>query len=68
MIARVTFHNAGKIYECEAGDLSLKPGDRVVVAADRGETLARVVCLGAHNGREGRARPGRSSAWRAPPT
>ncbi|MEK6815081.1 MAG: regulatory iron-sulfur-containing complex subunit RicT [Nitrospirota bacterium] len=53
MIARVTFHNAGKIYECEAGDLSLKPGDRVVVAADRGETLARVVCLGAHNGEGG---------------
>ncbi|BDV42568.1 hypothetical protein GURASL_14910 [Geotalea uraniireducens] len=42
-IVKVQFHIAGKLYDFGAGDLELKPGDRVIVETERGRSLATVV-------------------------
>ncbi len=42
-IASVVFRGGGKVYQFEAGDLALAPGDRVVVETTRGADLGRLV-------------------------
>lgn len=42
-IVKIQFHTAGKLYDFGAGDLELKPGDRVIVETDRGRSIATVV-------------------------
>jgi len=42
-IASVVFRGGGKVYQFEAGDLEVAPGDRVVVETTRGADLGRLV-------------------------
>ncbi|WP_246525679.1 PSP1 domain-containing protein [Geomobilimonas luticola] len=42
-IAKIQFNTAGKLYDFNAGNLDLKPGDRVIVETERGKSLATVV-------------------------
>jgi len=42
-IVKVQFHTAGKLYDFNAGNLELKPGDRVIVETERGRSIATVV-------------------------
>lgn len=42
-VVAIQFNPAGKIYDFNAGELSLKPGDRVVVDTERGASLGMVV-------------------------
>ena len=42
-VVSIQFHPAGKMYEFNAGDLELQPGDRVVVETERGLGLGKVV-------------------------
>jgi cell fate regulator YaaT (PSP1 superfamily) len=42
-IARVVFRGGGKVYEFDAGELELAPGDRVIVDTTRGADFGRVV-------------------------
>ncbi len=42
-VVAVQFNQAGKMYDFDAGDLTLQPGDRVVVDTDRGAGLGTVV-------------------------
>jgi cell fate regulator YaaT (PSP1 superfamily) len=42
-IASVVFRGGGKVYQFDAGDLDVAPGDRVVVETTRGADLGRLV-------------------------
>ncbi|GFE58157.1 stage 0 sporulation family protein [Geobacter sp. AOG1] len=42
-IAKIQFYTAGKLYDFNAGNLDLKPGDRVIVETERGKSIATVV-------------------------
>ncbi len=42
-VVSIQFHPAGKLYDFNAGDLELQPGDRVVVETERGLGLGKVV-------------------------
>ena len=42
-VVAIQFHTAGKMYDFNAGDLDLQPGNRVVVDTDRGAGLGTVV-------------------------
>lgn len=42
-VVSIQFHPAGKMYDFNAGDLELQPGDRVVVETERGLGLGKVV-------------------------
>ena len=42
-VVSIQFHLAGKLYDFNAGDLELQPGDRVVVETERGLGLGKVV-------------------------
>jgi cell fate regulator YaaT (PSP1 superfamily) len=42
-VVKLQFHTAGKLYDFDAGDLGLSPGDRVIVETERGRSLATVV-------------------------
>jgi cell fate regulator YaaT (PSP1 superfamily) len=42
-IASVVFRGGGKVYQFEAGDLEVAPGDRVVVETTRGADLGKLV-------------------------
>lgn len=42
-VVAIQFSHAGKLYDFNAGDLDLKPGDRVVVDTERGAGLGTVV-------------------------
>ncbi len=42
-IAKIQFNTAGKLYDFNAGNLALKPGDRVIVETERGKSIATVV-------------------------
>ncbi len=42
-IVKVQFNTAGKLYDFNAANLDLKPGDRVIVETDRGRSIATVV-------------------------
>jgi cell fate regulator YaaT (PSP1 superfamily) len=42
-IVKIQFHTAGKLYDFNAGQLELKPGDKVVVETERGRSIATVV-------------------------
>lgn len=42
-VVAIQFNHAGKMYDFNAGDLILKPGDRVVVDTERGAGLGTVV-------------------------
>lgn len=42
-IVKVQFQQAGKLYDFNAGDLVLQPGDRVIVETERGKSIATVV-------------------------
>lgn len=44
-VVAIQFNHAGKMYDFNAGDLELKPGDRVVVDTERGAGLGTVVSL-----------------------
>jgi len=41
-IVKVQFHTAEKLYDFNAADLDLAPGDRVIVETDRGRSMALV--------------------------
>jgi len=41
-VVRVSFRQAGRLYQFDAGDLDLSPGDRVVVETSRGRELGTV--------------------------
>lgn len=41
-VVRVSFRQAGRLYQFDAGDLDLSPGDRVVVETSRGRELGMV--------------------------
>lgn len=42
-VVAIQFNHAGKIYDFNAGEMDLKPGDRVVVDTERGAGLGMVV-------------------------
>lgn len=42
-IVKAQFHTAGKLYDFGAGELDLKPGDKIVVETERGRSIATVV-------------------------
>jgi len=42
-IVSISFHTAGKLFDFDAGDFELKPGDNVVVETERGRALGTVV-------------------------
>jgi cell fate regulator YaaT (PSP1 superfamily) len=42
-IVKIQFYPAGKLYDFNAADLDLKPGDRVIVETERGRSIASVV-------------------------
>ncbi|ABB32545.1 PSP1 domain protein [Geobacter metallireducens RCH3] len=42
-IVKAQFHTAGKLYDFGAGDLDLKPGDKIIVETERGRSIATVV-------------------------
>ncbi len=42
-VVSIQFSHAGKLYDFNAGELTLKPGDRVVVDTERGTSLGTVV-------------------------
>ncbi|HKJ05091.1 MAG TPA: stage 0 sporulation family protein [Geopsychrobacteraceae bacterium] len=44
-IVAVSFQNAGKIFDFNAGDMELAIGDKVIVETERGRALATVVIL-----------------------
>ena len=41
-VVRVSFRQAGRLYQFDAGDLDLAPGDRVVAETSRGRELGTV--------------------------
>ncbi len=42
-LASVSFHCAGKMFDFDAGDFELSPGDKVIVETERGRALGTVV-------------------------
>ena len=42
-VVKVQFHTAGKLYDFNAGNLDLHPGDKVIVETERGRSIATVV-------------------------
>jgi len=42
-IVKAQFHTAGKLYDFGAGELDLKPGDKIIVETERGRSIATVV-------------------------
>jgi len=42
-VVKVQFHTAGKLYDFNAGNLDLHPGDQVIVETERGRSIATVV-------------------------
>lgn len=42
-LVSISFHSAGKIFDFEAHDLNLLPGDKVVVETERGRALGTVI-------------------------
>jgi cell fate regulator YaaT (PSP1 superfamily) len=42
-LVSVSFHCAGKIFDFDAGDLELVPGDKVIVETERGRALGTIV-------------------------
>lgn len=42
-VVKLQFHTAGKMYDFNAGDLELHPGDKVIVETERGRSIATVV-------------------------
>jgi cell fate regulator YaaT (PSP1 superfamily) len=42
-IVKIQFHTAGKLYDFNAGNLDLHPGDKVIVETERGRSVATVV-------------------------
>jgi cell fate regulator YaaT (PSP1 superfamily) len=42
-VVKLQFNTAGKLYDFNAGNLELKPGDRVIVETERGKSIATVV-------------------------
>ena len=42
-IVKIQFHTADRLYDFNAGNLELKPGDRVIVETERGRSIASVV-------------------------
>jgi cell fate regulator YaaT (PSP1 superfamily) len=42
-IVKIQFHTAGKLYDFNADDLDLHPGDKVIVETERGRSVATVV-------------------------
>ncbi|MFO7576331.1 MAG: regulatory iron-sulfur-containing complex subunit RicT [Pelovirga sp.] len=42
-LVSVSFHCAGKIFDFDAGDLELGPGDKVIVETERGRALGTIV-------------------------
>ncbi len=42
-IASISFHSAGKLFDFDARDLELKPGDQVIVETERGRAMGSVV-------------------------
>ncbi len=44
-VVKVQFHTAGKLYDFNAGNLDLHPGDKVIVETERGRSIATVVIV-----------------------
>ena len=42
-LASISFHCAGKMFDFDAGDFELSPGDKVIVETERGRALGTVV-------------------------
>jgi len=42
-VVKLQFHTAGKLYDFNADNLELSPGDRVIVETERGKSVATVV-------------------------
>ncbi len=42
-VVKIQFYTAGKLYDFNAGNLDLRPGDRVIVETERGRSVATVV-------------------------
>jgi cell fate regulator YaaT (PSP1 superfamily) len=42
-VVKVQFHTAGKLYDFNAGNLDLHPGNKVIVETERGRSIATVV-------------------------
>jgi len=42
-VVKLQFHTAGKLYDFNAGNLDLHPGDKVIVETERGKSVAVVI-------------------------
>jgi cell fate regulator YaaT (PSP1 superfamily) len=42
-IVSISFHTAGKLFDFDAGEMTLSPGDKVVVETERGRALGTVI-------------------------
>jgi cell fate regulator YaaT (PSP1 superfamily) len=42
-VVKIQFYTAGKLYDFNAGNLDLQPGDKVIVETERGRSVATVV-------------------------